>query len=166
MDQGDRLSRRLSDHRKNIGKATTTLRLDDFDCRTLVVQSGMADIHRGLSHSSVQARRSAPPRHRPRLCADRARGSALAPRSPGGPPVLISTMMASRATGTVMVRMSFFGVTSGRIPSSGSRPAELVLGLGCRRARRRHARPSSSRTFRPGVLRGRTPRCRSARRRL
>ena len=40
MDQGDRLSRRLGDHRKNIGKATTTLRLDDFDCRTLVVQSG------------------------------------------------------------------------------------------------------------------------------
>ena len=40
MDQGDRLSRRLSEHRKNIAKATTTLRLDDFECRALVVQSG------------------------------------------------------------------------------------------------------------------------------
>ena len=40
IDQGDRLSRRLSEHRKNIDKATTTLRLDDFECRALVVQSG------------------------------------------------------------------------------------------------------------------------------
>ena len=40
MDQGDRLSIRLSDHRKNIGKATTILRLDDFEYRSLVIQSG------------------------------------------------------------------------------------------------------------------------------
>ena len=40
MDQGARLSGRLSEHRKNIAKATTTLRLDDFECRALVVQSG------------------------------------------------------------------------------------------------------------------------------
>jgi hypothetical protein len=40
MEQGDRLSRRLEDHRKNIGKATTTLAIGDFDYRALVVQSG------------------------------------------------------------------------------------------------------------------------------
>ena len=40
MDQGDRLSGRLSEHRKNIGKAASTLQLDDFECRALVVQSG------------------------------------------------------------------------------------------------------------------------------
>ena len=40
IDQGDRLSRRLLEHRNNIDKATTTLRLDDFECRALVVQSG------------------------------------------------------------------------------------------------------------------------------
>lgn len=43
MEQGDRLARRLSDHRKNIAKAATTLRLEDFDCRALVVQSGWQD---------------------------------------------------------------------------------------------------------------------------
>lgn len=43
MEQGDRLARRLNDHRKNIGKATTTLRLEDFECRVLVVQSGWQD---------------------------------------------------------------------------------------------------------------------------
>lgn len=40
MEQGDRLCRRLEDHRKNIGKATTTLDLADFEFRSLVVQSG------------------------------------------------------------------------------------------------------------------------------
>jgi hypothetical protein len=39
-EQGDRLSRRLRDHRKNISKATTTLRIEDFEYRALVVQSG------------------------------------------------------------------------------------------------------------------------------
>lgn len=39
-DQGAKLSGRLSDHRKNIGKATTTLDLADFEFRSLVVQSG------------------------------------------------------------------------------------------------------------------------------
>jgi hypothetical protein len=39
VEQGDRLSNRLSDHRRNIGKAES-LRLDDFDYRALVVQSG------------------------------------------------------------------------------------------------------------------------------
>lgn len=40
MDQGDRLARRLNDHRKNIAKAETTLRLEDFDYRAIVVQTG------------------------------------------------------------------------------------------------------------------------------
>jgi hypothetical protein len=39
-EQGDRLANRLNDHCRNIGKATTTLRLEDFDYRALVVQSG------------------------------------------------------------------------------------------------------------------------------
>lgn len=40
LEQGPRLCGRLSDHRKNIGKATTTLDLVDFEFRSLVVQSG------------------------------------------------------------------------------------------------------------------------------
>ena len=40
MEQGAKLCGRLSDHRKNIGKAQTTLRLEDFQFRSLVVQSG------------------------------------------------------------------------------------------------------------------------------
>lgn len=40
MEQGDRLARRLEDHRRNIAKATSTISIDDFDCRFLVVQSG------------------------------------------------------------------------------------------------------------------------------
>lgn len=40
VDQGDRLARRLNDHRKNIGKAESTLSLDDFEYRALVVQTG------------------------------------------------------------------------------------------------------------------------------
>jgi hypothetical protein len=40
IDQGDRLSNRLNDHRKNIAKAKTTLRLEDFEYRALVVQTG------------------------------------------------------------------------------------------------------------------------------
>jgi hypothetical protein len=40
MEQGDRLSNRLNDHRKNITKATTTLRLEDFEYRAIVVQTG------------------------------------------------------------------------------------------------------------------------------
>lgn len=40
MEQGDRLCRRLEDHRKNIARATTTLNIDDFEFRSLVVQSG------------------------------------------------------------------------------------------------------------------------------
>jgi hypothetical protein len=39
-EQGTRLYSRLSDHRKNIGKASTTLQLDHFQFRSLVVQSG------------------------------------------------------------------------------------------------------------------------------
>jgi hypothetical protein len=38
--QGDRLSRRLKDHRRNITKAAGTLRLEDFEYRALVVQTG------------------------------------------------------------------------------------------------------------------------------
>lgn len=40
MEQGDRLSGRLNEHRKNIAKATTTLQLKDFEYRAVVVQSG------------------------------------------------------------------------------------------------------------------------------
>jgi hypothetical protein len=40
MEQGDKLSGRLNEHRKNISKATTTLRLEDFEYRALVVQTG------------------------------------------------------------------------------------------------------------------------------
>jgi len=40
MEQGDRLARRLRDHRGNIAKATTTLDINDFEYRALVVQSG------------------------------------------------------------------------------------------------------------------------------
>lgn len=39
-EQGPRLCSRLSDHQKNIAKAKTTLRLEDFEFRSLVVQSG------------------------------------------------------------------------------------------------------------------------------
>ena len=39
-DQGDRLSNRLNDHRKNIVKATASLDIDDFEYRALVVQTG------------------------------------------------------------------------------------------------------------------------------
>lgn len=38
--QGVKLSARLSEHAKSIRKATTTLKIDDFDCRFLIVQSG------------------------------------------------------------------------------------------------------------------------------
>jgi hypothetical protein len=40
MEQGGRLANRLNDHRKNIVKATTTLKLEDFEYRALVVQTG------------------------------------------------------------------------------------------------------------------------------
>jgi len=43
FEQGERLSNRLNDHRKNISKATTTLRLEDIEYRALVVQSGWQD---------------------------------------------------------------------------------------------------------------------------
>jgi hypothetical protein len=39
FEQSDKLFGRLTDHRKNIAKAVTTLNIDDFDCRMLVVQS-------------------------------------------------------------------------------------------------------------------------------
>lgn len=40
MEQGDRLANRLNDHCRTISKATTTLRLEDFEYRALVVQTG------------------------------------------------------------------------------------------------------------------------------
>jgi hypothetical protein len=40
VEQGAKLCSRLSDHRKNIGKAASTLELADFEFRSLVVQSG------------------------------------------------------------------------------------------------------------------------------
>lgn len=43
IEQGERLSSRLNDHRRNILKATTTLRLEDIEYRALVVQSGWQD---------------------------------------------------------------------------------------------------------------------------
>lgn len=39
-EQGPRLAARLSEHRKNIAKAETTLKVSDFEARFLVVQSG------------------------------------------------------------------------------------------------------------------------------
>jgi len=39
-EQGDKLSNRLIEHFKNISKATTTLSINDFEYRALVVQSG------------------------------------------------------------------------------------------------------------------------------
>lgn len=39
-EQGDRLANRLNDHLRSLSKATTTLRLEDFEYRALVVQSG------------------------------------------------------------------------------------------------------------------------------
>ncbi len=39
-EQGDKLSKRLNEHRKNIAKAATTIDLADFEFRSLVVQSG------------------------------------------------------------------------------------------------------------------------------
>jgi hypothetical protein len=40
MEQGDKLSGRLNEHRMNIAKAATTLRLEGFEYRALVVQTG------------------------------------------------------------------------------------------------------------------------------
>lgn len=40
VEQGEKLCGRLNDHRKNIGKAASTLDLSDFEFRSLVVQSG------------------------------------------------------------------------------------------------------------------------------
>lgn len=40
MEQGDQLCSRLTEHRKNISKATDTLDIADFEFRSLVVQSG------------------------------------------------------------------------------------------------------------------------------
>ncbi len=40
IEQGDRLARRLREHSKNIGLVSSTLALDDFEYRSLVVQSG------------------------------------------------------------------------------------------------------------------------------
>ena len=39
-EQGQRLAARLNDHRKNIGKASSTLNVADFAARFLVIQSG------------------------------------------------------------------------------------------------------------------------------
>lgn len=40
MEQGDKLYSRLEDHRKNITKASSTLDMNDFEFRSLVVQTG------------------------------------------------------------------------------------------------------------------------------
>ena len=40
VEQGAKLCGRLNDHRKNVGKASTTLDVVDFEFRSLVVQSG------------------------------------------------------------------------------------------------------------------------------
>ncbi|MEU7618791.1 Eco29kI family restriction endonuclease [Micromonospora rifamycinica] len=40
VSQGTSLFDRLNEHRKNIAKATSTLRAEDFDCRFLIVQTG------------------------------------------------------------------------------------------------------------------------------
>lgn len=43
IQQGERLAGRLNDHRKNIIKAKSTLRIEDFEYRALVVQTGIQD---------------------------------------------------------------------------------------------------------------------------
>ena len=40
IEQGDKLSRRLKEHSRNISLATSTLKISDFEYRALVVQSG------------------------------------------------------------------------------------------------------------------------------
>lgn len=40
IEQGDKLSSRLNEHRKNIEKATSTLQIEHFEYRALVVQTG------------------------------------------------------------------------------------------------------------------------------
>lgn len=40
VEQGIRLAARLGEHRKTISRASASLRLEDFECRTLVVQTG------------------------------------------------------------------------------------------------------------------------------
>jgi hypothetical protein len=40
FEQGDKLTKRMREHAKNISKATSTLDIADFECRVLVVQSG------------------------------------------------------------------------------------------------------------------------------
>jgi len=40
VSQGTKLSGRLNEHAKSIGKATTTLSIEDFECRFLIVQTG------------------------------------------------------------------------------------------------------------------------------
>ena len=40
VSQGTKLSRRLNEHARSIGKAVSTLDIDDFDCRFLIVQTG------------------------------------------------------------------------------------------------------------------------------
>lgn len=40
VEQGNRLSRRLQDHRNSIARASSTLSVDDFEYRSLVVQTG------------------------------------------------------------------------------------------------------------------------------
>lgn len=40
IEQGDRLANRLNDHLRNISKAGSTLRVEDFEYRALVVQTG------------------------------------------------------------------------------------------------------------------------------
>ncbi len=40
FEQGDKLASRLTEHKKNIAKATTTLNLPDFEFRVIVVQTG------------------------------------------------------------------------------------------------------------------------------
>jgi hypothetical protein len=46
-EQGDRLSRRLIEHSKNVARAHSTLSLDDFDYRALVVQTGWQESAEG-----------------------------------------------------------------------------------------------------------------------
>lgn len=42
-DQGVKLHGRLNEHRKNIERATSTLKVKDFECRYLVVQTGLQE---------------------------------------------------------------------------------------------------------------------------
>lgn len=105
MAQGVKLPGRLSEHGKSFRTAVTTLNIDDFDCRFLIVQPGFQKlaedylintfkpiwnfetrIYFGLGkHGTVRTLRAMGARHGKR-CIRAARGLTQAPRIKSRPP--------------------------------------------------------------------------------